>query len=273
MMKVSKKLMVVTGGILTLSVMVTMIGFQISMNVAEAALNQSDISLTEMPVREESETKVENIATPLKEVTKQGEKYVYTALEGQWSPGEKDITVDAAIESTMEVLKQLYDFNYQDEEITVEYMPVIFVSKDVTVDTYHISVNGPGTISSFSDESLTIEGDPDSDGYVCLINAVTGEIISSNKYVYNERINEANYIEDEVGYTVNNQTKKEFKNLALEYLEKYDIYDKDKVKIEEIYFNEYDVRSYSIYFKTDKNQEIIIEISQKSKELIGHQIF
>lgn len=272
-MKVSKKLIVVTGGILSLSVVVALAGFQMSMNAVEAATNKSKFNLTETPVREESELKTENMANPPKEVEKQGEKYTYVMLEGDNSPGEKDVTVDEAIDLTMQVLKQLYEFNYQNEVITVEYGPVIFVSKDVTVDTYHISVNGPKTIHSFSDEFLTVEGNPNSDGYVCLINSVTGEIISSNKYVYNERVEEANYTEDEAGYAVNNQTKKEFQNLALELIEKYDIYDKEKVKFKEIYFNEYDVRSYSVYFETDKNQEIIINISQKSKGLIGHQIF
>lgn len=262
-MKVSKQLMAVTGGILILSVMITMIGFQISMNAAESPTNHLNVGLTETPVREESDMKVEMMAPPQKEIKKQGEKYQYILIEseGELPPGEKDITADEALDLTMSTLKQLFDFNYDNQVITVDYGTIIFVSDDSTVDTYHVTVNGPA------------KGDANLDGYFCSINSITGDIINVQKYILDERVDEYNYSETEDGYAVNNKTKKVAKSVALEFLKKYHIYDKDKVKTTDVKFNEYDVRRYSVYFKTDKGNTIIVEVAQKSQELMGYWVF
>ncbi|MGL4338166.1 MAG: hypothetical protein ACRCST_14885 [Turicibacter sp.] len=262
-MKVSKQFIVVTGSILTFSIMLTLIGFQFSMNKAEASINSSAPDLTEAPVKEASDIKEEMMAKPPKEIMKQGEKYQYFLIEdeGELPPGEKDITVDEALYLTMNTLNQLFDFTYEDQVITVDYMSVIFVSDDVSVDTYHVTVNGPK------------DGDSKLDGYFCTINSITGEVISVNKYIDDERLNEYNYTEIEEGYAVTNQTKKIVEVVALDLLEKYHIYDKDKVKITDVKFNEYDVRKYEVYFKTDKGNNIILEVSQKSQELLGYWVF
>ncbi|MGL4374449.1 MAG: hypothetical protein ACRCS6_11720, partial [Turicibacter sp.] len=116
-------------------------------------------------------------------------------------------------------------------------------------------------------------GDHNLDGYICTINSITGEVISANKYIDDERLNEYNYTEIEEGYAVTNQTKKIVEVVALDLLEKYHIYDKDKVKITDVKFNESDVRKYEVYFKTDKGNNIILEVSQKSQELLGYWVF